>query len=370
MTNHKRSEGTGPHAIGDLLKKTGLKAPAAADTLSTEKRAVVPTGDSKSLQLIPGHLEANRARRKLLASSEIIFGTPADSKDAAFIAREIVQASLPHSDPGDIPAWVRENGNVTLSIQPGFNHDTRHSYGYPYGTIPRLLLFWITTEAVRQQSRRIQLGHSLNDFVRTLGLNPDTGGGARGDAARVEDQMQRLFAANFRLSRVDEVGDSSGQGFHQMQIARRGYFWWSHNEPEQGSLWDSWIELSDEFYEAITQSPVPVDLRALRALKRSPLALDLYAWLTYEAFRSAQSGKARFESWAQLHAHMGGNYTVMQNFAYKVRGALKKIQLVYPGLKLGWRTGGLEILPSSVTAIQPREPLAHRKTTSRLITVR
>ena len=54
--------------------------------------------------------------------------------------------------------------------------------------------------------------------------------------------------------------------------------------PKLQKIWESWIELGEKFYEAVTLSSVPVDLRALRALKRSPLALDLYAWLTYTAF--------------------------------------------------------------------------------------
>jgi hypothetical protein len=32
--------------------------------------------------------------------------------------------------------------------------------GYPFGSIPRLLLFWITTEAVQTKVRRLELGKS------------------------------------------------------------------------------------------------------------------------------------------------------------------------------------------------------------------
>ena len=103
----------------------------------------------------------------------MIQGAAADAKDAAYLARELVQASLPHSNPGDIPLWTRRNGDVTLAIQPGINIRTGKSYGYPYGTIPRLLLFWITTEAVRIRSRRLELGHSLNGFMADLGLKRD-----------------------------------------------------------------------------------------------------------------------------------------------------------------------------------------------------
>ena len=355
MTDGKHDSKAGPRPIAQLIKSAQSKLPSRTEESSPKPSLPAPT---TQLSLIPGQLEPNRARRKLLATQDLIFGTPADTKDAAYIAREIVQASLPHSDPGPVPAWVRKNGNVTLSIQPGFNNETGKSFGYPFGTIPRLLVFWVTTEAVRYGHKRLQMGSSMNDFVRKIGMDPSTGGGSRGDAARATDQMQRLFAAQFRLQRSDEVGDASGQGFHQMQIARRGYFWWSTTAPEQGALFDSWIDLSDEFFDAVTSSPVPVDMRALCALKRSPLALDLYAWLTYEAFRAHASGRPRYESWTQLHAHLGGNYTRMNNFSLRVKAAVKKIQCVYPGLVLGLKQGGIEILPSSLTAIQPKEPLA------------
>jgi hypothetical protein len=95
-------------------------------------------------------------------------------------------------------------------------------------------------------------------------------------------------------------------------------------------------------------------MRALRVLKRSPLALDLYAWLTFQAFRAHQSNRSRFETRTQLHSHMGGDYADIENFRKKVKGALRKIRAVYPGLRLGRRVGGIEVSPASFPAIQPR----------------
>ena len=297
------------------------------------------------------------SERKFLEKSTLIDGTAADAKDAAYLARELVQASLPHSNPGDVPLWTRRNGDVALAIQPGINMHTGKSYGYPYGTIPRLLLFWITTEAIRIRGRRLDLGHSLNGFMADLGLNPDTGGGKRGDARRLRDQMERLFRSRFSLECCEAQGEQAGNGWIDMQVAPRGQMWWSDKHPDQGALWGSWIELGEDFYRAITAAPVPVDMRALRALKRSPLALDLYAWLTYEAFRAQRSRRSRFETWAQLQAHMGGEYTNPNDFRRKVKAALKKIRAVYPGLKLGKRLGGIEVLVGSQSAIEPRETL-------------
>jgi Plasmid encoded RepA protein len=193
-----------------------------------------------------------------------------DNEDIAFLARQLVQATLPHAAPrGTPPEWARVNGNLTLSIRPGFKTDRRTGkrvcIGYPFGTIPRLLLFWITTEALRTKSRRLELGASLNAFIRDLGLNPATGGGVRGDAKRLRDQMERLFRATISFERSDD----DGQSWLDMQIAPKGFLWWDFKEPEQGPLFTSWIELSEPFYEAILSAPAPVHVRALRALKLS-----------------------------------------------------------------------------------------------------
>jgi hypothetical protein len=94
-----------------------------------------------------------RAQSNLIDTSVAIFSEQATKKDAAFLARELVQATLPYKNPGDVPLWKRTNGNLTLTIQPGMNIKTGKSYGYPYGSIPRLLLFWMTTEAARNKGR-------------------------------------------------------------------------------------------------------------------------------------------------------------------------------------------------------------------------
>ncbi len=57
-----------------------------------------------------------------------------------------------------------------------------------------------------------------------------------------------------------------------MDVSSSAEFWWDSNKSNQENLWESWIELGEKFYEAVRLSSVPVDLRALRALKRSLLA--------------------------------------------------------------------------------------------------
>lgn len=298
-----------------------------------------------------------RAESKLLDASVVIFGNRATASDAAYIARQLIQATLPHKNPGSLSLWTRTNGNTTLGIQAGFNLKTGKSYGYPYGTVPRLLIYWMTTEALRTKSPRLELGHSLADFMAELGLNPDNGsaGAKRSDANRLRDQMNRLFNAVMSFQGDLEHKEEEGVARLNMTVARKTMLWWNPRQPGQGTLWGSYVELGNDFYEAITAAPVPVDMRALKALKRSPLALDLYAWLTYEAYRAHKSRKPRFESWTQIHAHLGAEYAQSSDFRRYAKVALRKIATVYPGLKLGKRRGGIEVLQDSLTAMQPRQ---------------
>jgi hypothetical protein len=51
---------------------------------------------------------------------------------------------------------------------------------------------------------------------------------------------------------------------------------------------------------------------------------------------------------------MGGEYSNPNDFRRKAKAAITKIRAVYPGLKLGKRQGGIEVLTGSQSAIQPR----------------
>lgn len=280
-----------------------------------------------------------------------------DSQDLAFMARELVQCTLPHSDPGQIPFWTRVNGNITLSVMSDYDPFTGQLIGYPYGSIPRLLLFWMTTEALRKGSRRLELGSSYGAFLRTIGLDPATGRGVRGDAQRVRRQTRRLFTSRISFIHTAQVQERVNESRLHMEVTSQSSLWWDPHKPDQINLWGSWIELGEQFYAAITAAPVPVDLRALKALKRSPLALDLYAWSTHKAFAVSRKGKAQFVPWRGLAKQFGSEYANPMDFKRKAIYALQKIQAVYPGLCIEQVQGGINVLASSTPAI-PSAPSA------------
>jgi hypothetical protein len=285
--------------------------------------------------------------RRIVRAAELIRLDPRpEEHDKAFLARDLVQVTLPHSNPGEgVTVWGRTNGNLTLSIQPGWTVDRKtgqpQSLGLPYGTVPRLLLFWITTEALRRRQRKLVLGDSLGSFMRQLDLTPT--GGATGSIPRLKNQMERLFRAKISFEVRSRSGELAGVQWLDMPVAPKGELWWNHRQPDQTSLFGSWIELGESFYEAIIASPVPVDLRALRALKRSPLALDLYAWSTYRTHRVNVAGRPQFIPWRGLAKQFGGDYADVKNFKRKAKEALRKVQAVFPGLCLEDASGGFVI---------------------------
>jgi hypothetical protein len=257
-----------------------------------------------------------------------------DAKDAGalgFMARAVVQATLPHSDPHS-PFFQRKNGNYTLTLSA-----TSPDVGLPYGTIPRLLLAWISTEAVRTQSRTLTLGDSLSAFMRDLDLVPT--GGRWGTITRLREQTQRLFSCSILCSYSDGHRDAG----KRIDIASAWDFWWDPQRPEQAGLWQSTVTLGEAFFAELLAHPVPIDLRALRALRRSPLALDVYVWLVY---RLSYLRAPTVIPWASLALQFGADYARADNFKAAITEALGKVGAVYPAAKVQPTPAGLLLSPS------------------------
>ena len=111
--------------------------------------------------------------------------------DTGFMARLMMLCSLPRTNPGNCKEYKRVNGPFTLIM---FSSSASK---LPFGNLPRLLLAWLCTEAVRTQSRELVLGSSLSGFMRRLDMVP-IGGGSRGERTRLCNQMKRLFNAHIQ----------------------------------------------------------------------------------------------------------------------------------------------------------------------------
>ena len=223
--------------------------------------------------LTPAAPQARHHFTTLRQVDQLIEASEADA-DLGFMARLLALCSLPRTNPKNRLQYVRCNGPYTLTM-------TASSAGVklPFGTLPRLLLAWVCSEAVRTQRRDLVLGRSLYEFMHKLGLD-DQGGGERGNRVRLKNQMERLFSCSVSLVYADAGHKVQVYSF----IADRAEYWWDVSRPNAPVLWNSTIELGEKFFQEIIAHPIPIDMNTLRAFEASSLGLDLYLWLTYRTF--------------------------------------------------------------------------------------
>lgn len=275
-----------------------------------------------------------RVERLITAGLAIGDETAQDAGSLGFLARAVVQATLPHKKVSGTE-FVRVNGDYTLHML------APSKPGLPYGTVPRLLLAWLSSEAIRTKSRDLDLGHSMSAFMAQIGMAAT--GGANGTINRFKDQANRLFRCTISASYNGERGGQVLDGEEGFRIADKSLTWWDPKHPQQAALWQSTVRLSEGFFNEIIRHPVPVDMRAVAALKRSPLALDLYSWLTY---RASYAERASVIPWDKLALQFGSEYKALRQFRAAFLAELEKVQLVYPGARAVPVEGGLEVSPA------------------------
>lgn len=289
-------------------------------------------------------------------ADEVAFTSAKEADQLAFISKCFIQATLPHSDPGNVHMWGRRNGDYSLSIQPGgyLDKDGKSvNIGVPYGSIPRLILAWANAEAVKTDSKDLLLGKSFSEFLRKLGYEPR--GGVRGEYTRVRNQAQRLFSA--RISMVYEGQDAFSMS--NANFADYAEYFWDPVRLEQPAFWDSRIVLSEQFFKMLKAAPIPIDWRILKAIKRSPMALDLYMWLSYRIFTLEKPQKIR---WETLSKQFGSEYERVRDFRAKVRQHAQKIQAIWNDLKIDLSNDEvIEIKPSRLL-IKPEKHVARKAT--------
>ena len=96
-------------------------------------------------------------------------------------------------------------------------------------------------------------------------------------------------------------------------------------------------------------------MNTLTALKRSPLGLDLYLWLTYRTFALRVPLRLTWQLlYSQFGAHpaKSSDKVTVQNFRIKVLRELVKIKIAWPNLNYSTAPGVL-ILHPSTPAIPP-----------------
>lgn len=293
-----------------------------------------------------GNLTAHRVAF-LDRAAEIELEEPGE---LAFSTDFMTQTSLPISEPSGA-YYSRSNGRFKLLITPTFIEiDGVMTACYPYGVYPRRALIWIISEALRTNNPRIEIGATINEFMRKIGLK--AGGGQR--AKEMRRQLLALLGSPIRTTVSEHRDGMTHDVVASFLIAKEAEIWTENTEAGIGQrpLFESSIELSQEFFQKLKKNgAVPLDMRAIEALGNNAMALDVYTWVTWR--NHAARGKNVVVRWDTLKKQFGNDIKDLRYFRFYFLKVLKKVAAVHPGLKYEATTQHFTLCPSAA-AVEAR----------------
>jgi hypothetical protein len=234
----------------------------------------------------------------------------------------LCQVSLPYANPGELSEWDRSQGAVSLKVYAGEVHEPESRkwirLGLPFGPKPRLVLAYLNSYALRHRTPEIDVGNSLTEFVKDLGLCSD------GRSIRtVKEQLARLSAAEIRMALAfeDQVRQVNTHIVDEFDL-------WFPKDERQRVLWPSRVVLDARYYHSLTEHAVPLDRGTLGRLADSALALDVYAWLAQRLYRIRHDRPALIP-WTALKAQFGSGYGRIRDFRARFRATLGRVLAEY-----------------------------------------
>ena len=254
------------------------------------------------------------------------------------------QAALPHRRLANDKGWQIDGERVRLIVEPGMRggaHGEPEPVGVPYGSRARLILLRLQSEALRTQSRDVELGRNLNDWLTKMGI--PVGGRSFKD---VKDQTERISRCRLTF----EVRHGNRVGMANQNIMESAIFFESP-DPLQGTLFAQHARLSEAFFVSLQKHPVPIEEAAVRAIANNSMAIDIYAWLAY---RLHVLPKPIPVSWQALKLQFGISFSRLDNFKTTFSSNLRLALAVYRDAKVEDGQGGLILYPS-------RPPVAPRQ---------
>lgn len=280
--------------------------------------------------------------QRLIETAAEIAGERPDDEDRAYMHSIMCQVGLPRSKV-EGTSFERRSGGVALLVEAGSLYDGKNfiQQPIPYGSMPRLMLAWMNTYAVRYNTPEIPVGDSASEFLRMLGKQPN--GGVRGSFATFKKQVQAISACRMTLGfNVDGKAKT-----YKGQPIDRFDAWIDKGGDAQSPFWPGVITFSTDYYDTLKEHAVPIDIRAFMSLKGSSLAMDIYTWFAQRLHRI--NGRPLILHWASLRGQFGQEYKGIdadKDFKKKFLPALKAVLAVYPQAKVKQVTGGLMLMAS------------------------
>jgi hypothetical protein len=247
-------------------------------------------------------------------------------------------AGLPHREHPKTDNWLIETDFARLLVRPGVrlrDDNSQEHIGVPHGSFARLLLVDLQSEALEKGSREIAMERSASALVSRIGVA--RGGPTNG---KVADQLERLSTCS-----VDFAFGTDKQGVVVNQRLVEAFEYVA--EPDRrtrGSM--RLIErlmLSQAFFDELRRHPVLVDRAALRDLASSPLAIDVYLWLSY---RLHALQKETPVGWERLWRQFGSRVGQLKNFKTQFEPPLHLALSAYSTAKVRVTDRGLLLEPS------------------------
>lgn len=231
-------------------------------------------------------------------------------------------------------------------VQPGLrpvgDDGELESVGVPFGAHARLILLFLQTEALRTQSREVELGGSLRQWMARVGIQPG------GSAFRsVREQAERI--SRCRLS-FHITGNGRTSALVNQSVVDKALFIEDNEDQRQGRLSLEVAKLSEGYFEQLKKHPVPLEEAAIKSLANNSAAMDAYIWLAY---RLHSLKGDTLVTWKALKAQFGTSYRELYHFKNKWPRALELALAVYPDAKVSIKDEGIVLRPSR-PPVQPR----------------
>lgn len=274
---------------------------------------------------------ADKLERQCL---ETAFAVMSDEQQRVGIMHAgFAMTALPHKDLRD-SVWVRQGGNIKLRVESGTDADGI-PVGIPFGSIARMILLYLQTEAVKTRSREIELGRSMNRWLAAMGV--DNGGKTY---RLVREQSKRLSLCRLTFYRVNENATHVTNG----GFVRDAILPTQDSDDGQLTLWREVVRLDEGFYQSLIEHPMPVLETAIRQIGQRSMAIDIYIWLAY---RLHQLAKPTPITWKAIFDQFGGGYAQIRQFKAKFKEPLALALAAYPQAQVTVDDTGLTLHPSA-----------------------
>ena len=257
-----------------------------------------------------------------------------------FYPSVFAQTSLPYQNPQDMTRWTYVNGNMTLTVTPGQVKDCEEmvNLGIPYGALPRLIILYLASEAVKTKSREINLGSNITEFLEELGRVPDSRG-----RKRLIDQAARLFSSTFQFTGMKN-GILCGKNMPMVAESQL----WMGSKGRTPDLFQARVKLDESFYDEFIATSMPINLSQLRGISNKPMAIDIYTWLIRRLGSVNAQDKPLAISWNALKDQFGQGRAQQRDFVATFKKDLNAIETVWPKLKVSHSKEFVLIEPSDL----------------------